>query len=87
MAELTTAMQHEDVSVRRYAVEAVGTVAQGTDFDAEILAPPLGDDDALVRRNAALATARLAPEIGGRDDLVPALAENLCHWHVSRARS
>ena len=81
LAELTTAMRHEDVNVRRYAVEALGTVAQGTDFDAEILAAPLADDDALVRRNAALATARLAPEIGGRDDLVPALAENLYHWH------
>ena len=74
-------MRHEDVNVRRYAAEAVGTVAQGTAFDANVLAQPLADDDALVRRNAALATARLAPEIGVRDDLVPALAENLYHWH------
>ena len=81
LTELTAAMGHEDVNVRRYAAEAVGTVAQGTDFDAEILAAPLADDDALVRRNAALATARLAPEIGVRDDLVPALTRNLYHWH------
>ena len=81
LTELTTAMRHEDVNVRRYAAEAVGTVAQGADLDANILAAPLADDDALVRRNAALATARLAAEIGGRDDLVPALAENLYHWH------
>ena len=81
LTELTAATGHEDVNVRRYAAEAVGTVAQGTDFDAEILAAPLADDDALVRRNAALATARLAPEIGVRDDLVPALTRNLYHWH------
>ncbi len=81
LTELTAAMGHEDVNVRRYAAEAVGTVAQGTAFDAEVLAAPLADDDALVRRNAALSTARLAPEIGVRDDLVPALARNLYHWH------
>ncbi|MYD97080.1 MAG: hypothetical protein F4X98_06800 [Gammaproteobacteria bacterium] len=81
LTELTAAMQHQDVNVRRYATEAVGTVAQGTDLDARVLNEPLADDDALVRRNAALATARLAPEIGIRDDLVPALAENLYHWH------
>ncbi|MCY3838449.1 MAG: hypothetical protein OXH09_07395, partial [Gammaproteobacteria bacterium] len=50
-------------------------------FDATVLAGPLADEDALVRRNAALATARLAPEIGGGDQLVPALAENLYYWH------
>ena len=81
LTELTAAMRHTDVNVRRYAAIAVGTVAQGTAFDAGMLAAPLADDDALVRRNAALATARLAPEIGVRDDLVPALAENLYHWH------
>ena len=81
LTELAAATGHEDVNVRRYAAEAVGTVAQGTDFDAGILAAPLADDDALVRRNAALATARLAPEIGVRDDLVAALAGNLHHWH------
>ena len=79
--ELVSATGHEDVNVRRYAAEAVGTVAQGTQFDANVLAAPLTDEDALVRRNAALATARLAPEIGVRDDLVPALAENLYYWH------
>ena len=81
LTELTSATRHQDVNVRRYAAEALGTVAQGMHFDAEVLAGPLADEDALVRRNAALATARLAPEIGGRDDLVPALAENLYHWH------
>ena len=81
LTELTSATRHQDVNVRRYAAEALGTVAQGTHFDAKILAGPLADEDALVRRNAALATARLAPEIGSRDDLVPALAENLYHWH------
>lgn len=81
LAELTSATRHEDVNVRRYAAEAVGTVAQGTALDPKILAVPLADDDALVRRNAALATARLSPEIGARDDLVAALAENLYHWH------
>ena len=79
--ELVSATGHDDVNVRRYAAEAVGTVAQGTHFDASALAAPLADEDALVRRNAALATARLAPEIGVRDDLVPALAENLYYWH------
>jgi len=81
LTELTSATGHEDVNVRRYVAEALGTTAQGTHFDAKVLAGPLADDDALVRRNAALAAARLAPEIGGRDDLVPALAENLYHWH------
>ena len=81
LTKLTAATRHADVNVRRYATEAVGTVAQGTDFDGTVLAVPLADEDALVRRNAALATARLAPEIGVRDDLVPALAENLYHWH------
>ncbi len=81
LTKLTVATRHADVSVRRYATEAVGTVAQGTDFDGTALAAPLADADALVRRNAALASARLAPEIGVRDDLVPALAENLYHWH------
>ena len=79
--ELAAATGQEDVNVRRYAAEALGTVAQGGRFDGNVLAAPLADDDALVRRNAALATARLAPEIGVRDNLVPALAENLYHWH------
>ena len=81
LGDLASATRHEDVNVRRYAAEAFGTVAQGTYFDAKVLAGPLADEDALVRRNAALATARLAPEIGGGDDLVPALAGNLYYWH------
>ena len=63
------------------AVEAVGTVAQGKPLDARALTRPLTDDDALVRRNAAMAIARLGPDIGDGDVLVPALNENLYFWH------
>ena len=81
LPHLLAALSHPDVNVRRYAVEAVGTVAQGTSFDHLELAQPLADEDALVRRNAALAIARLSTEIGNDDALVPALADNLLHWH------
>ena len=78
---LVRATRHEHDNVRRYAVEALGTVAQGQALDASILAAPLADEDAVVRRNAALATARLGHEIGNGDELVPLLADNLYHWH------
>ena len=75
------ATRHEDANVRRYAVEAIGTIAQGTGFDGAVLRAPLTDEDAHVRRNAALATARLGPDIGAGDELVPVLTGNLYHWH------
>lgn len=78
---VVAATRHGDPNVRRYAVETIGTIAQGTRFDGAVLRPPLTDEDAHVRRNAALATARLGPEIGAGDELVPALADNLYHWH------
>ena len=81
LPRLLAALRHQDVDVRRYAVEAVGTVAQGTSFDHSELARPLADEDALVRRNAALAVARLSAEIGADDTLVASLADNLLHWH------
>lgn len=81
LPHLLAATRHQDVNVRRYAVEALGTVAQHTSFDHAELARPLADEDALVRRNAALAVARLSPEIGNDDALVAPLADNLLHWH------
>lgn len=78
---LREALAHRDVNVRRYAVEAIGTVAQRQPTPAHHLAAPLMDDDALVRANAALAAARLAEDFDDADDLVPALRANLAHWH------
>ncbi len=75
------ATKHDDPNVRRYAVEAIGTMAQGHPFDATRLLRPLQDEDALVRRDAATTAARLAPDIANPDVLVPALAENLYFWH------
>ena len=81
LPQLLDAAGHEDANVRRYAVEAIGTVAQGRPFDARVLARPLADDDALVRRNAAIAVARLGPDIGDGEDLVALLSDNLYFWH------
>lgn len=81
LPELVGMMRHDDANVRRYAVEAVGVVAQGRPFDGRLMVDALGDEDALVRRNAALAVARLGPDIGDGSDLVAPLAENLYHWH------
>ena len=78
---LRRATEHEDPNVRRYAVEAIGTVAQGHRFDAAALLIPLQDEDALVRRNAAMAAARLAPDMTNADLLVGQLTENLYFWH------
>lgn len=78
---VSQATQHEDPNVRRYAVEAIGTIAQNHPFDATGLLAPLQDEDALVRRNAATAAARLAPNLTNADALVPALTENLYFWH------
>jgi len=78
---ISAAVEHDDVNVRRYAVEALGTVAQGQRVDSRHLATALTDEDALVRRNAALATARLAADLGDGDALVAPLCENLHHWH------
>ena len=78
---LREALAHRDVQVRRYAVEAIGTVAQRQQTPARDLAAPLTDDDALVRSNAALAAARLAEDLDDADELVPALRANLAHWH------
>ena len=78
---LREALAHPDVNVRRYAVEAIGTVAQRHRTRARDLIAPLEDDDALVRSNAALAIARLAEDLDDADALLPALRENLAHWH------
>lgn len=75
------AARHPDDAVRRYAAEAIGTVAQGHPRDANLLAAALADEDPLVRRNAALAAARLAPDLADANVLVPALRDNLGHWH------
>ncbi len=79
--EVRALTRHEDVDVRRYAVEAMGTVAQGRPCEAAPLAQALLDDDALVRRNAALSVARLGSDLVNADRLVPLLADNLYHWH------
>ncbi|MYB38510.1 MAG: HEAT repeat domain-containing protein [Gammaproteobacteria bacterium] len=78
---LHRATEHEHPNVRRYAVEAIGTVAQGHRFDAAALLNPLQDEDALVRRNAATAAARLAQDMTNGDLLVGQLTENLYFWH------
>ena len=78
---LRQALAHRDAQVRRYAVEAMGTVAQRQPTPAHDLAAPLTDDDALVCANAALAAARLAEDLEDADELVPALRDNLAHWH------
>ncbi|MCY3810209.1 MAG: HEAT repeat domain-containing protein [Gammaproteobacteria bacterium] len=81
LPQLFEAIGDGDPNVRRYAVEAVGTVAQGREIDATVLRGPLADEDALVRRNAAMAAARLAPDLRDDDVLVPLLADNLYFWH------
>lgn len=81
LPDIIAAIEHEDANVRRYAAEAVGTVAQGQRIDSAPLATALTDEDALVRRNAALAVARLAPDLDDSDALVARLCENLQHWH------
>ena len=78
---VVAATKHADANVRRYATEALGTIGQGRTVDAAPLATALTDEDALVRRNAALATARLATDIGDGEALVQPLADNLHHWH------
>ncbi len=75
------AMRHDDPNVRRYAVEALGTLSQGQPLDAAKLLSALRDEDALVRRNAATAAARLAPDLIEPDTLVSDLADNLYFWH------
>jgi len=49
--------------------------------DAEPLRRALDDADPLVRRNAAMAVARLGAGIRDRGELVSPLAENLYCWH------
>ena len=78
---VVAATSHDDVEVRRYATEALGTLAQRQTVDIAPLTATLADDDALVRRNAALATARLAPDIRAGEALVNSLVDNLYHWH------
>ena len=81
LPQILRAASHDDVQVRRYAVEAVGTVAQRQPVALGPLAAALADEDALVRRNAAMAVARLGPDIGDGGELVPLLTENLYYWH------
>ena len=40
LPQIVDAMRDDDPNVRRYAVEAVGTVAQGRPVDARLLAAP-----------------------------------------------
>ena len=73
-------------AIRRYAVEALGTVAQGAESASEdvadTLAVALRDDDAITRRNAAFAIARLAPHLTSNlGEVIAALDANLHDWH------
>lgn len=70
--------------VRRNAVEAIGMVCQHderlTDAISSALTDGLTDEDALTRRNAVFAVARLAPR-SCTPDVVLRLIDNLHHWH------
>ncbi len=67
--------EHEDTTVRLYAVEALGTVTEQRGGDPTITRV-LEDPDAWVRRNAIISLARAG---AGGTDPVPALAANLYH--------
>ncbi|MBT5714929.1 HEAT repeat domain-containing protein, partial [Candidatus Poribacteria bacterium] len=64
--------------VRRHATEALGTAAQKTDAATMPLAAMLNDENDVVRRNAALALARIGDLAA---EAVPALTEALREPH------
>lgn len=71
----------DDVPLRRYAIEAIGLVAQDENQVPAELVTGLNDEDDLSRRNAALAVARSGEKAAGLPGLVEALAANLYHSH------
>ena len=85
--DLIQSASDADPDVRRYALEALGTVGQARTHGAmasiaRTLAHALDDDDAITRRNAALASARLGTRLPtDGTGLVAALEANLYHWH------
>ncbi len=87
LPEVIEACADDIPAVRRYAVEALGTIAQSADPAAcedvaDALATALGDEDAITRRNAAFAIARLAPRLSGDlSGLIAGLDANLHDWH------
>lgn len=80
LPELMKALNDHDANVRRYAIEANGT-AQGSQVEASLLTDALSDEDALVRRNAAITIAGLGPNLVDDETFVSLLAENLYFWH------
>lgn len=87
LLDLIEAAEDAAPSIRRYAIEALGTVGQGStprDYVAVggALAKALRDEDAITRRNAAFAIARLAPRLPTDDnDLIAGLEAGLHDWH------
>ena len=79
LPELMKTLNDHDPNVRRYAFEAIGT-AQGSQVEASLLTDALSDEDALVRRNAAMTIAGLGPNLDDDETFVSLLAENPYFW-------
>lgn len=81
---LITLADHKEPSVRRYVAEAIGMIAERkTHLDdrcIEALAQLSTDEDALTRRNAVFAVAKLST-LAKSDTIITALKNNLFHWH------
>ena len=78
------AASSQSVVVRRYAVEAVGLIAQQqvkcSRALIEQLENALEDEDAIVRRNGAFSIAQLGDKVCS-ELVVDGLIENLQDWH------
>ena len=82
--QITKLSNSPEPAVRRAAIEALGMLVQRqTSLDVaagDALSQALGDDDAIVVRNATFAVARLGAK-ACTEHIVDQVARNLDHWH------
>ena len=81
---LATYANHAEPTVRRYALEALGLViSHNAEIDQtfrDTLSAGLVDEDAIARRDATFAIARLG-ERANNPETVQRVTDNLYHWH------
>ena len=81
---LATWTNHAEPMVRRYALEALGLViSHNAEIDQtflDTLSAGLIDEDAIARRNATFAIARLGKRANA-SEIVQRVTDNLYHWH------
>ena len=81
---LATYANHAEPTVRCYALEALGLViSHNAEIDQtflDTLSAGLVDEDAIARRNATFAIARLG-ERANSPEIVQRVTDNLYHWH------